>query len=106
MFLYRKHIKKLWTIKYICQILVIIKIKNNLNLYQILSTTNIFPISWGGLDKGGTGQRVLRYIHKLLQLSSIEVIEIYLEILLKINFYYWNKMINIVKQVTVYPDYK
>ena len=27
--------------------------KNNLNLYQILSTTEIFPISWEGLDKGG-----------------------------------------------------
>ena len=35
--------------------------KNNLNLYQILLTTEIFPISWGGLDKGETGQRVLRY---------------------------------------------
>ena len=33
--------------------------KKNLKLYQILSTTNIFPISWGGLDKGGTEQRVL-----------------------------------------------
>ena len=53
MFLYRKHIKKLLTIKYICYNLVIIQIKNNLNLYQILSTTDIFPISWGGLDKGG-----------------------------------------------------
>ena len=27
--------------------------KNNLNLSQILSTTEIFPISWGRLDKGG-----------------------------------------------------
>ena len=53
MFLYRKNAKKLWTIKYFCFILVIIKIKNNLNLFQILSTTDIFPISWGGLDKGG-----------------------------------------------------
>ena len=26
-----------------------------------MSTTEIFPISWGGLDKGGTGQRVLQY---------------------------------------------
>ena len=31
--------------------------KNYLNLHQILSTTEISPISWGGLDKGGTGQR-------------------------------------------------
>ena len=28
--------------------------------------TEIFPISWGGLDKGGTGQRVLRYTSKLM----------------------------------------
>ena len=28
---------------------------NNLNLYQILSTTEIFPISWGGYDKGFYG---------------------------------------------------
>ena len=27
--------------------------KNNLNLHQILSTTEIFPISWGELDEGG-----------------------------------------------------
>ena len=25
--------------------------KNNLNLHQIFMTTDIFPISWGGLDK-------------------------------------------------------
>ena len=31
-------------------------------MYQKLSTIEIFPISWGGQDKGGTGQRVLRYI--------------------------------------------
>ena len=30
-------------------------------MYQILSTTEIFPISWGGTRQRGTGQRVLRY---------------------------------------------
>ena len=60
MFLYRKHIKN-YEIQNIF-IKFFIQIKNNLNLYQILSTTEIFPISWGGLDKGGTGQRLLRYM--------------------------------------------
>ena len=64
MFLHRKNIKKLWTIKYICYILVITKIKNNLNLYQILSTTDIFPISWGGLDKGGDWTKGFTAINK------------------------------------------
>ena len=48
--------------------------KNNLNLHQILLTTEIFPISWRGLGKGDwtgldkgdwTGQRVLWYILNL-----------------------------------------
>ena len=51
--MYRKYFKKIMNYKIYLLNLVIIQIKNNLKLYQILPTTNIFPISWGGLDKGG-----------------------------------------------------
>ena len=50
---------ELWTTKYKILILVFIQIKNNLNLHPILSTTEIFPISWGGLGKGFYGNTLV-----------------------------------------------
>ena len=51
---------ELWIIKHKFYILVIIQIKNNLNLHQIFLMTQIFTISWGGLDKESYGIRYFR----------------------------------------------
>ena len=42
--------------------LLIIQIKKLFKFTLNFVDDRDFPISWGGLDKGGTGQRVLRYI--------------------------------------------